>query len=635
MTGPDGKTYSIDGPAGATAQAVQQQLAQQYDQANAPKPSPQDQANAAGQDSGANESPVMAAIGQAAHQGTFGLNDYINAGARYAAQRLTGVKNPDDYSTDVAYSRGKSQGEATASPIASTVGGVAGALLGGGAIAKGLSAAKTLPGVGRVIDALAPIANKPISNISKSVGINGLIGAGQSAANGDDQPTIGRNAVISSIVGPVVGKVAGAVASRVEPYIAGKLTPAIQKLVPSFNPDNLSGTSLASLNTLATTLGVSNKDMAAAYDSHKLLTGALPSIAQITDIAQQGKLKALAAANPEIGQAAITAAQAGNAPLDVQLKQAASDRANLASQGMPGRPQTSQGLLSARDQAMDVMMNSKSPAGVALRDEPISDPTGVLSQPHVAYSLQPDTQMNARLGQPNPVLENIRNGNATVGDLDTVRKALRGTQADLMRPNPSGGSAQNPLGAKEFGNVANQVEGLATSQHPDYGTAISGYRQLGRYETGFNHGIAGNDFHDAPDDFTRQDLDHPSGIGKEGYAHGNALYNGQRALDAIAPSTVKDGTQPGLGTVAAAAHTIAAPSLLSVANLSNHLQGLSLSKSVAPVVAKQLFSNDPVVVKQGIANLGRAKVSSQDIARLGAAIGGTAAAGINQYLNGQ
>lgn len=594
----------------------------------APAGTPQDRANVAGQQAGAGESPLEAGIGQAAQQGTFGLQNYINAGARYAAQRISGVQNPDDFSTDVAYARGKSQGEATGHPVASTIGGVLGTVLGAGAAVK---AVRAIPGAGAIADLVTPKAGpgNVIGNVTKSALANGAIGAGTSAAEGDDVPTVGRNAAISAVAGPIVGKAATVAANKIEPLASA----ALSKLVPSFNPDKLSATSLASMNALATQLGVNGKDLQAAYDSHVKLTGSLPSLAQVTDIAQQGKLKALAAANPEIGEAAMTAAAAGNAPLHVQLQQAASDRANLAAQGMNGRPQTSQGLLAARDTAMDAMMNSKGPSGLALRDEPVSDPTGVLNQPHVAYALQPDTQLNARLGQASPVLDNIRNGNVTIGDVDTVRKALRGTQADLMRPNPSGGSAQNPLGAKEFGNVAQQVEGLGTGQHADYGTALNGYRQISRYETGFNHGLNGNAITEAPDDFTAKDL--ATGMGKAGYAHGNALMRAQAALDAIAPASVKSGNEPDLGTAATIAHTAAVPTIGTVAALANHLTGLKLPTNVAKVAAQQLFSNDPVVVKQGIANMNRAGVSSDEIRKLGAAIGGTAAAGINAFVNGR
>lgn len=599
-----------------------------------------DAANAAGQDAGANESAGMAAIGQAAHQGTFGLNDYINAGARYAAQRLTGVDNPDDFATDVAYSRGKSQGETAGHPIAGTIGGVAGAVLGGGAILK---AAKAIPGIAGLVDAASPKAGQAVLNVAKSATANAAIGGGLSVANGDDLPTAGRNAAISAVAGPIVGKLAGIAAGKLEPYASA----AIAKLVPSFKPTTLSPDSQAAMSTLADSLKMTPADLQAAYDSHLKLTGALPSLAQISDLQSQGKLRALAAANPEIGEAAMTAASAGNAPLDVQLKQAAADRANLAAMGRTGRPQTSQGILGARDQAMDAMMAAKDPStGLALRDEPVQDPSGVLQSAHVDYAMRPDEAINARLNQSSPVMDRVRASATpsglsnsasgppvTIGDVETIRKALRDQQSRFMRPAPGADRAANPQIAKEFGDIANKVEGLGTSQHPDYGTAIGGYRQMSRYNTGFEHGMAGNALNDAPDDFTAKDL--ASSMGQAGYAHGNALNRAQAALDAISPSTVRPEAELGPTAAAKAVHATTAPTVGTLASIANHLSGLALPKQVQGVVARQLFSNDPVVVKQGIANLARAKVSANDIRQLGAAVGGSAGLAISQYLNGQ
>lgn len=602
---------------------------------------PADAANITGQQAGAAESPTMAAIGQAAHQGTFGLNDYVNAGARYAAQRLSGVEHPDDFSTDVAYSRGKSQGEATGSPIASTIGGVLGTVLGGGAINAGLKAARAIPGIAGLVDAVAPKGAQVINgklvkpdlatktaNVAKSAAVNAGVGGGLSLANGDDLPTAGRNAAITAVAGPIIGKVAARTADWAAPYA----TAALGKLVPKFNPDQLSPSSLAAMDTLAKSVNMTRQQLQDAYDSHLKLTGSLPSMAQLADLQSQGSLKALAAANPEIGEVAMTAASAAKQPLDVQLKQAAQDRANLAAMGATGRPQSSQGILNARDTAMDRMMQAKSPAGVALRDEPVSDPTGLLQSAHVDYALRPNTAVNARLNQSSPTLDAIKTGQTTIGDVETIRKALRDQQSAFMRPAPGAASAKDPILAKEFGDIAAKVEGLGTSQHPDYGSALGGYRQVSRYNTGFEHGMGGNAIHEAPDDFTAKDLATP--MGQAGYAHGNALNRAQQALDAISPNSVKPATELGPTSAAKAVHAATVPTPSTVASITNHLRGLSLPKAVQGVVARQLFSNDPRVVQQGIANLNRARVSSDDMRQLGAAIGGSAGVGISQYLNG-
>jgi hypothetical protein len=143
VQGPDGQVHKFEGPEGAKPEEVIAAAQAQFGGQQAPPPqSADEQAFAAGRESGSGEGAVSAGIGQAAQQGTMGLQNYINAGARYVGQRMTGVHNPDDFSTDLAYSRGKSQGEIEAHPVAGTVGGVLGSVAGGGAAGAALKGSR-------------------------------------------------------------------------------------------------------------------------------------------------------------------------------------------------------------------------------------------------------------------------------------------------------------------------------------------------------------------------------------------------------------------------------------------------------------------------------------------------------------
>src|SRR5579859_8050490 len=134
----------------------------------APAQSATESANTAGQMAGSSESDFSAGMNQAAQQGTFGLQNYINAGARYAAQRLTGQPNPDSFDADLAYARGKSEAEAATHPYSSGVGGTVGAIAGGGLVSKALTVAKTIPGIGGLVETALPKAGQPIANVAKA-----------------------------------------------------------------------------------------------------------------------------------------------------------------------------------------------------------------------------------------------------------------------------------------------------------------------------------------------------------------------------------------------------------------------------------------------------------------------------------
>lgn len=601
VQGPDGKTHQFEGPANAKPEEVIAAAQAQFGgSGTAPQPqSAADRANAAGQEAGAAESPLIAGIGQAATQGTMGLQHYINAGARYAAQRLSGVPNPDDFSTDLAYSRGKSQGEITAHPIAGTVGGVAGAVMGGGALG-------TLAKGSRFARALAPVDGEKVLNVAKAAGTGAAVGGTTALANGDNLPDAARTAAVSALATPVAGKVAS--------FALNKLQPAGQR----------------AMQTLANTLNESPKVLQDAYDTFTKLTGNVPSMAQITDLASQGKLRDLAKANPTIASAAIKAANFGNAPLHEQL--AATQNATI--------PQSAHGINTLRDTETDTAMATPHPVtGVPLRDTLVNDQQGVLLAPHVEYALRPNTTLNARVGNLDhmgntPILSRIGDNQATIGDVDTVRKALRDVQSQLMSPPMGAQHARDPIMAKEFGDLANKVEGLGVRADPDYGHVLTNYRNASNYAEGFSHGLKGNSIMDVPENDTRLASALNSSHGTAGYEHGNALYTGQQALNSIAPGSVRaaDGGA-NAGHVAQAAMAASSGGVSAVYHGMKALPiiGDRVPEKVQQVIAKQLF--DPKTAQQGINNLTRAGVQAKDLKVLGATIGGVAGQRIADYLS--
>jgi hypothetical protein len=608
VTDPQGVKHEFNGPDGATPDQVLAVAQRQFGQNTTDQPpqapamaTPADRAFAAGQDAGAQENPVMAGVSQAAQQGTLGMQNYINAGVRYASQRLAGVKNPDDYATDLAYSRGKSEGEAEGSPIAATIGGTVGAVMGGGAL--GVAAKGS-----RFARAIAADTGSKVLNVAKSAATGGALGTGTALAEGQDLPQAAQTGAVTAALTPVGQKVVG--------YALSKLQPTAQK----------------AMQTLATTLGQTPKMLQDAYDSFVKVTGRLPSMAEITDLASQGKLRDLAKANPTIANAAVKAANYGNAPLHEQL--------GVLNDQAATKPQTATGLDELRDTETTQAMNTPHPTtGVPLKDTLVNDPNGILLSPHVEYALRPNTRLNARVGNLNmngesPIIERINDNQATIGDVDTVRKALRDQQSGLSQPPVGSEHQRDPIMAKEFGDIANKVEGLGVRADRDYGAVLNNYRNASNYRDGFVHGLNGNSIADVPEGATRLAGALKTFHGNEGYEHGNALYTANEALRSISPGSVRQpDTGAGPGHVAQAAMAASSGGISAVYHGLRALPviGDRVPQGVQTKIAEMLF--DPKRTQQGIDNLTRAGIEAKDIRTLAATIGGTAGQRIADYMS--
>lgn len=565
------------------------------------QPSADDVARQAGIAHGEGESALTAGISQAARQATFGGQNYVNAGARYLAQHLTGEHNPDSFNSDLAYSRGISEGELQAHPVASTAGGAAGAVMAGGAAGTALKGS-------RFASALAGQPGQKVANVLKAGALSGTVGGATALAQGDSAPDAARTAAISGVAGPVVGKVASKVLAFAQPV------------------------STKAMQTLADTIHETPQALQSAYQAFQTLTGRVPSMAELMGLKSQGKLRDLAKVNPTISEAAMTAADLGGQPLHEQL-------GALNAQGA-SRPQTAQTLTEDRDATMDRLMNTPHPqTGVTLNDTPVRDPQGLMLDPRVEMALRPNNVLNARLGNLNmqgqpPIMERIQNDQATIGDVEQVRKSLRDMQSQLMRPGPGSLHSRDPLLAKEFGDLAQKVEGLGSRTDKDYGVALNNYRGQSQYIDAFQHGLKGKAINDVPagDSMLAKSLQ--SAAGQQGYQHGNALNTAQQALNSIAPGSVNQPTDAFGARHAAqlmAATTTGGPN-----TVIHFLRGLPvvgdrIPDKVQQVIAKQLFN--PKTTQQGINNLTRAGVAAKDLRVLSASIGGVAGQKIADYLS--
>jgi hypothetical protein len=191
-----------------------------------------------------------------------------------------------------------------------------------------------------------------------------------------------------------------------------------------------------------------------------------------------------------------------------------------------------------------------------------------------------------------------------------------------------------PSCAKEFGDLANKVEGLGVRADKDYGHVLSNYRNASNYAEGFTHGLKGNSILDVPDDDTRLAAAFKTAHGNAGYEHGNALYTAQSALEGIAPGSVRTmDNGPNAGHVAQATMAASSGGISAVYHGMKALPviGDRVPERVQKIIAKQLF--DPKTTQQGINNLRRAGVEAKDIRSLAAVMGGVAGQNIAAYLS--
>ena len=556
-------------------------------------------------------------VGGALYAGVHNLEDMatLGQGDKIAAALSTGVRTaiglPADY--DSAYK----QIQATANsandqhPLARFAGDVGGLVAGGGVIGSVLKLGERV-GLRGLSDALSattrdasglPLkASGMVANVAKSAAANAAVGTGVGLASGQDPGSALLTGAVSAVAGPTVGKAA------------------------EFGIAKLGGASQRAMQVLADTLGETSDTVEKAYNFFVNATGATPSMAQLATLKAQGRLRELAAANATIGEGAVRAANMASAPLHEQL----------AATAGATKPQTDAAFAVDRDNRMTAMMSHPHPVtGQVLKDVPLSDPTGILTDPHVEFALRPNTQVNARLGQQSPILDRITGDQATIGDAESIRKALRDQQNGFMRPAPGSSASKDPILAKEFGDVANKVETLAMRASPEYGNALNTYRAQSRYADGFSHGRTGGAFddYDESDSKLRAALQTPEGVA--GYEHGNTLFTAEQTLNHIAPGMVKPQSAFGAPQAAQAGAALATfPSPWFASHIARAVPGMHESEAVQRMVTEQLNSHDPQVVKQGMANINRYRKIAAANRLAAASVGASTGYGVGEMTSG-
>lgn len=600
---PDGGSANF--PDGTTPDVIQHAMAQKFG-----APAPEVAANAAGEQEGARPgawAAIQAAAGQAANQGTFGLANYGGAAERWVAQHALMGSNADSYSTDLAYERGLSSGQIEGHPIAGTAGGVFGGTVGAGKLLAGV---KGIGLVGKGIQALSATKRMGlIGNTIKNVAVNTAIGTGASVAEGEDVPDAAKNGLISGVLGTGAQHTAGFAFSR--------LAPQAQR----------------AFALLAAKMGEPIDALEKAYDSYHTLTGALPSMAQITGLKTQGQLRALAAANPEIGEAAAKAANSSSLPFHEQVRMAQS----------ASRRQTESDMLASRDAMMDNAMQRTDPrTGVSLGNTPVpivGKVADVLTDPTVTYALSKNNRLLNPQSQFNTdsLVEKIANDNMTVGDIDAVRRALRNQQN--VYSSREAGINRDPDIAKQFGDAAAKVEGIGISAHSGYGDALRDYRAASDYASSFAHALDGGSVNDLPPGNEQLSRALTRLAGQAGYEHGRNVLAGKLALDSISPSSIRpDSETIPSSQVAHAALAAVAPSPWS--HIWHGIKAMGGGPSKLPTamqqtIAKQLFSTDPNVVRSGFTRLRQAGAKDADMEKLKTLIGGAASVNAARYLGNQ
>lgn len=551
---PDGTKHLIEGPD------------------NTPPPSAADAAHAAGVAHGQTYNPAESAVAGAADTGTLGASNYVNAGARYLGQRLTGVEHPDDFSTDLAYARGTNEGATAANPYSTLGGDVAGIPLGAGPLKGAISLAARAPGVaGRVISSVLEMhPAQGARNILRAAGLGALLGGTQAANDTGGDPS----AVAYGTGGGAVGGAAMGVVAR----------PVMKVLSPAGVKANA---------LLAKILGVDEPTLAAAHTNFRAATatpanpdGTAMPMAALMSLKQQGALRDLAAANPVLASELMATESAVNA--------ARPSRMADVIESHTGAPQDINTLRSAVDTRMTTAMKPLRTAPVTVDANDLTH----LLDPDAYGSLRANSPLKTKLGQ---VETNVTNGGTdnslTVSDIDNLRQAIRGRRAAAANPANAG---HNPHTARELGDLMDNVSAIAGSQHPGYAAALDEYASGQRYIDAFQHGLSGNTLGEADASSLRAALLTAEGV--QGHSAGVAtrLQNAAGETEGGATRTALDLTQPGTGGKNIEAFGLKSAGALHDLGAAETGASRSLA-AVTPSSARPVGSSDPQTALHALA----------------------------------
>lgn len=562
-----------------------------------------------GHDLGGLEAAGNAALDTASFGGLSSLSDKAAAALGSIKSHLTPGEPSQSYQQELQKVQANNAATEAAHPYARLAGGAAG--IGAGAALMGpvLGAAEAVPYVGRVVQAAAPVAGQPWTNVAKSAAVNAGIGGGVATTEGQPLPQAAQTAAISGVAGPVVGKLFDMALHG----LAGASSKAYMKLA------DLAGEPVDAL-----------KARVGAYRANT--GGRNPSLAEILPLKAQGNVGLLAQNNPTVGEATIKAAQPGLMTPDEAS-------ALTAAQGGV-RPSTPEGLSALRGANMTSSMAPIRGTPVDVRG-PVAQ---VLRDPAVTSALKTDlaaTNEQSQFNDAGALLDKIQNNQMTLGDLDAVRQLLRSKQATVF--NSVGKST-----ADQYGKAAQAVEDIGAQLSPAYGNALEQFRGDSRYIEGFKHGMTGQPIAAASTGVNPQAVVAPEGgvavqpapditqnpDFQGGFNHGNQLYQGQRALKAIAPASVSEGSgmdASHAAQAAAAVGTFPSPWFLSHALRSISSGTTAMSEKAQAIVAKQLL--DPTMTEQAIANMHRAGLTSQQMRQISAYAGNVTSAKVAKILS--
>lgn len=654
VAAPDGTKYHATVPAGTSAAQVMAYVQSQHNPASpaAPAQSPGDAAFAAGQETGKNESGLSAGLDQAARQYLpLGLGTDVGAAARYVGQRVVGVKNPDSFATDLAYSGGQSQGETEGSPVASTVGGLTGGVGQAVALTPLLRAAQ--PFKASLALKTAAQGGTKLGNATKLLAQGATAGAELGAAQGGVQGGINGGNGLSlpgAAVGAATGGAEGAAVGGAGGLLASGALTAGKGIKALFSPAGDK-----SIAILAQKFGVSPTDLRSVYGRFKLDTGGTidpttgvvtggrdPAMGELTDLYNRGEVHAMVGKNPLLGAAVANAADTSATTLGSRLT------TQMAKTIGPGEDPAE--LVQARGANMTAAMDP-------LRDQKI--PLAPSDIEFLRSEVLPNSGLT-QLGR-RGIHADLDTGELSIGSADTLRKSLN----LRAQANPGEG----------FDQLASGIRDIATDASPGYKQALEDYGADSRYINGHAHGLTGKTIGQTSDPSLISDLSTPEG--EMGYKSGIAtrLNNaaaknassaastaadlaqptstganvsktfspidagalrsaaaaegkGLESLQAIAPSMPKGAEGPNMGQAALSAVSHTWP--MRVFHLIQAHLGAGMSDDVARVTARYL--TDPSMAKQGIALMARHGITPAQTQQLlqraaagGAVVGNSAA----------
>lgn len=519
-----------------------------------------------------------------------------------------------------------------AHPVASTLGGATGDVLGALTIGKMLPAA------------LAPQEGQTALNVLKLAGVGGTLGAADTAVEGGSPGQIAGAAATGAVVAPIAGAAAG---------VVGK---------------TLARSGTKAWTYIAKKIGEPAADVEAAVARYHDSTGQWPSIQQILNARAQGGIRNFARSNPIAAEGFQNAQAAAADTLPARVSNVIQQAGISRRPEFLGRVGDFQQNPNALHNALDdAMTNAMEP----IRSTPVDLPPEVAGS-KALRNAAPALGELADDGSVGPSVLNklaaMANGKEpesplTLGDIDTLRQGLRGLQA---------GGGKNAVRAKEY---ADFLTSAAADQVPEYADALDKYRAGARYIQGFEHSYGtGAPVATATEPSLRGALASDEGLAghKAGLmtylrnrAESNSNAAGELAKDlgshaatsqAVATATspqqantltnassaiaagqraIQDSTLPRINDVSSSSPAQRAVVGLGEAAAGMHLAGLGrVGRAIAsylgqhrypPAVQRAivtgLTSNDPAVLQTTIARLRQTETNAAALARLSQALG--------------